>query len=186
MLSPSLYTISEDNHILPVMNDPIEHDRNVCEACLQAEYEEFSHTCVHESIAKNEASNAEFRGFEMPRWDYSDQGHTLSFSENGKTRLICDVVIAGTTLGAEWQWSWGNKQTDAVNRDGMRPVLELGEAKQWTPITSLFRTADEYTGWECASVASHVLGGQANYRFAYGDNDEYFAYLVILRTHRVN
>ena len=96
------------------------------------------------------------------------------------------MIIAGTTLRGKWQWSWGNRQTDAVNRDGVQPVLELGKAKQWAPLTDLFRSADEYTGWECVSVASHVLEGQASYRFAYGDDVEYFAYLVILRTHRVN
>lgn len=160
------------------------HERHLCEACLREEYEEFAHDCVHESMAKNDAWNEEFHGFDLPRWDYSHEENTLTFSKDGKPEVICDVITAGTTLNNRWQWSWGNAKTGPRNRNSTKPVFEFGEEKGWSGITDLFRDADEYTGWECVSVASHILNGQATYRFSYGENDEYFAYLVILRTQR--
>ncbi|MEK6398976.1 MAG: hypothetical protein V4734_12880 [Terriglobus sp.] len=162
-----------------------EHNRNLCEACLNEEYEQFAHNCVHESMAKNDAWNDEFHGFDLPRWDYSAEDHTLTFSENGKARVVCNVITAGSVQDNRWQWSWGNMRTDSRNREGTQPIIEFGREKEWSGITDLFRDADKYTGWECAAVASHILNGQAVYRFAYGDNDEYFAYLVILKTQRI-
>jgi len=141
--------------------------------------------CVHETMEKKEVWNERYKGFDMPRWDFSDADMTLTFSEAGKPRVICDVLMVGSTLNGRWQWSWGNKNTDERNRVGLQPVFDFGEHRQWSALTTLFQDADNYTGWECASVAAHLLDGQATYRFAYGDNKEYFAYLVILRTQRV-
>ena len=52
-------------------------------------------------------------------------------------------------------------------------IRKFGLAQGYTHLSTLFLGADEYTGWACASMASHILSGQAVYRFSYGDGDEY-------------
>ena len=121
----------------------------------------------------------------IPHWDYSAEDHTLTFSESGNAHVICNVITAGTTRENQWEWSWGNLKSDSRSREAIHPILEFGKEKEWSGITTLFLDADEYTGWECVSVAAHLLNGQAIYRFAYGDNKENFAYLVILKTQRI-
>jgi hypothetical protein len=43
-------------------------------------------------------------------------------------------------------------------------VHELGEEKDWDRLTTLFLPNDENVGWECASIANHLLGGIGAYR----------------------
>jgi hypothetical protein len=43
-------------------------------------------------------------------------------------------------------------------------VHELGAEKQWDNLTTSFLPNDEHIGWECVSIASHLLGGIGVYR----------------------
>lgn len=120
----------------------------------------------------------------MPHWYFDEEDRTLTFSESGAAKVRCNVTIAGSTKGHRWQWR-GNKQAVTVDRLGTQTVKDFGEERQWDALRTPFLEADEYTGWECASIASHLIDGQAAYRFAFGDDDEYFAYLVITQTERI-
>jgi hypothetical protein len=138
------------------MND---HDRHLCEACLQEEYESFSHSCIHESMAQNELWLEKYAIDSWPRWDYSMENGTLTFSLDGKQKVICQIEVVGSTNAESWEWSWGNENLPLACRRRMKAVYAFGEEKQWSRITTLFLESDKYIGWECSSVASHVLGG---------------------------
>jgi hypothetical protein len=164
-----------------------EHERHLCDTCLQQEYETFSHDCIHESMAQNEVWLEKFRIGSWPRWDYSMEDTTLTFSEDGRVKVFWKIEVAGSTTPQSWEWSWGNENLPLACRTRMGKIYELGEEKQWERLTTLFLESDEYIGWECASVASHVLNGIGVYRCPTTDGDEEDAvYVVVLSAEFVN
>jgi hypothetical protein len=162
------------------------HDRHICEACLQDEYEEYAHACVHESMAQNELWLEKYKIDDWPRWDYSLEDATLIFSQDGEPKVICEIQAVGSVSGTSWQWSWGNKNLPDACKSRMREVREFGEEKEWTLLTSLFLDDEEGLGWEFASVSVHLLNGMAVYRCPDSETPGYFIYLVILSSQFVN
>jgi hypothetical protein len=161
-----------------------DHERHLCDACLKDEYEEFRHSCLHESMAKNHVWLEKYRINDWPRWDYSMEEATLAFSENGQVKVICDMQVVGSTNGDSWEWSWGNTNFPLACRQLMQAVNEFGQEKKWETLTTLFLNNDEYLGWECAAIANHVLNGVGAYRCPSGDGN--FVYVVILSARFVN
>ena len=81
------------------------HDRPLCTTCMEEECEDFKHACVHESMAKNDIWLKKYKINDWPRWDYSMEDATLTFSEEGKVKVICDMQVVGSTQGNSWEWS---------------------------------------------------------------------------------
>ncbi|WP_433974574.1 DUF6882 domain-containing protein [Tunturiibacter lichenicola] len=162
-----------------------DHRRHLCDACLTEEYEEFRHACIHESMSKNDAWNEEYKIDDWPRWDYSMEEATLTFSEEGAAKVICSMQVVGSSQGDSWEWSWGNANFPDICRRAMQEVKTFGAEKQWHNLATLFLENDEYLGWECAAIASHVLNGVATYRCPSGSAGDY-VYLVILSSRFVN
>ena len=114
-----------------------DHERHLCDACLKDEYEEFRHSCVHESMAKNDVWLEKYRINDWPRWDYSMEEATLAFSENGQVKVICDMQVVGSTNGDSWEWSWGNTNFPLACRQLMQVVNEFGQEKKWEKLTTM-------------------------------------------------
>jgi hypothetical protein len=132
---------------------------------------------------KNEKWLERYKINSWPRWDYAMEEATLTFSAAGVPKVVFRMQVVGSTKGDSWEWSWGNPHIPEACKARMLEVKEFGAAKQWARLTSLFLTNDEYLGWECASVASHILNGIGAYRCpAEGD----FVYLVVLSAKFVN
>ena len=164
-----------------------EHDRHLCENCLRGEYEQFAHECVHEAIALNKIWMEKYRIGKWQRWDYSLEDCTLTFSEAGQPKVVCDIRAVGSVQGESWEWSWGNRNLPDSCKDRMEEMRSFGEEKQWHKLTSLFLdSGDDYLGWELASVAVHVLGGIGTYRCPDSETPGYFMYLIILSSQFVN
>jgi hypothetical protein len=163
----------------------IDHQRHLCDACLIEEYEEFRHACIHESMAKNEVWFGQYKINSWPRWDYSMEEATLTFSEEGTAKVICNMQVVGSSQGDSWEWSWGNANFPDVCRQSMHEVKTFGAEKQWHKLTNLFLENNEYLGWECAAIANHVLNGVGAYRCP-SDSAGDYVYLVILSSRFVN
>ena len=164
-----------------------DHERNHCDTCLQQEYESFRHDCFHESMAQNDLLIEKYRIDSWPRWDYSMEDATLIFSDDGKAKLICQIEVAGSTTPTSWEWSWGNENYPISCRKRMGAVYAFGEEKQWDKLTSLFLEYDEYVGWECTSIACHVLNGIGIYKCPNSRKSKKDAvYVVILSAEFVN
>jgi len=148
-----------------------EHDRTLCDNCLREQYADFKHECIHEAMARNRGWLAKYSIHSWPRWDYSTDDATLTFSEDGVAKVICQMQVVGSIQGDSWEWSWGNSNFPDTCRRRMSEVNDFGEEKQWEQLTTLFLTSDEYVGWECASVACHVLNGEGAYRCPSSDGD---------------
>jgi hypothetical protein len=157
-----------------------DHDRNLCEACLESEYDTWAHERLHESMAQNSVWREKYKIDAWPRWDYSLEDCTLTFSEEGKSKVVCDIRAVGSVQGDSWEWSWSNNNLPNSCKQRMDEVRTFGEEKQWSKLTSLFLESDEYLGWELASVTVHLLGGTAVYRCPDKETPGYFMYLVVL------
>ena len=157
--------------------------RHVCDACLETEYEGYRHARVHEFMEKNDTWDERFALDSCPRWDFDDKAGQLTFSKDGRALVVADVLIAGTVgkAGHQWEWAWGNANLPDSSRVPIQAVREFGEEKQWSKLTTLFLDSDEYLGWELTSIAAHILGAEAVYRFAYSDPGN-FVYLIVMNT----
>ncbi len=56
-------------------------------------------------MAKNEKWLAYYKINSWPRWDYSTEEATLTFSASGVAKVICQIQVVGTTEGTSWEWS---------------------------------------------------------------------------------
>jgi hypothetical protein len=141
----------------------------------EEEFQQFLHPLVHESMAKNDACNQQFDIGKWPRWDYNADDSTLTFSQDGKPRVVADVLIIGTTKEDRWQWTWANGDVPADRRALADPLRVFGEKNTWAKLTTAFLDSDEYIGWEMTAIAVHVLDAKGSYRFP---TEEGYAYLV--------
>jgi hypothetical protein len=139
------------------------------------DFQEIVHAFVHESMAKNDACDQQFKIGDWPRWDYDSDLATLTFSEEGVPRVVADVLVIGTTRADQWQWTWANSNSPSLTRDQGEPIRFFGETNGWSKLATPFVESDEYTGWEMTSVAVHVLNAKGSYRFP---TDEGFVYVV--------
>jgi hypothetical protein len=160
--------------------------RHLCDACLADEYQSWAHERIHESIAQNDIWLAKYKINDWPHWNYSLENCTLTFSQDAKSKVICEIRAVGSVQGDSWEWSWGNKNLPDPCKSRMSEVREFGEHKQWSKLTSLFLDNEEGLGWELASVTAHLLGGTAVYRCPDSQTPGYFMYLVILSSRFVN
>jgi hypothetical protein len=131
-------------------------------------------------MQQNDLWLKQYRINDWPRWDYSLANATLTFSQDGKPKVVCAIQAVGSVQGDSWEWSWGNKNLPDSCKSEMHRVREFGEEKQWGKLTSLFLDNTEYLGWELASVSAHLIGGMAAYRCPDSETPGYFMYLVVL------
>jgi hypothetical protein len=163
------------------MTEP--HDPALCETCKAPDYETFRHDCVHESTDHNELWLERFNIKTWPTWVYSLDDATLTFSQNGSPRVLCNIQVVGTVQDDTWQWSWSNHSLPPHCCDRLSEVKAFGRQKGWMKLSAPFLNADEYFGWDCAAIARHLLQAQSVYRCP--TDDAGFVYLVILSTHFV-
>lgn len=165
-----------------------QHHRQICQACLEKEYEAYRHACVHESMERNDVWRAKFKIGTWPRWDYEHEESRLVFSEAGRPRVIADIVVVGMVDkgGSRWEWSWGNPNFPIATRQSMDSVRAFGAEKEWPQLTSLFLDNDDYLGWELTSISHHLLNAEGAYRCPDDDEPGNFIYVLAFNTHFVN
>jgi hypothetical protein len=156
--------------------------RHLCDACLEKEYEAFRHARVHESMARNDAWLEKFNIGKWPRWDYDPEAETLRFSENGKTKVIADIVTAGLISQGSWEWSWGNPNITVRSREMMEKVREFGEEREWPKLTTLFVENDEHLGWEFSAISAHLLDAEGVYCCPLDKKAGVFAFVLAFNT----
>jgi len=159
-----------------------QHQRQLCDACLEMEYESYRHARVHESMARNEAWTTKFKIGKWPRWDYDPDAETLRFSERGKTKVLADIVTAGLVSRGSWEWSWGNPHIQAKSREVMETVRKFGEEKEWSKLTTLFVESDEHLGWEFSAISAHLLNAEGVYRCTLDKEAGVFAFVLAFNT----
>ena len=163
-----------------------QHHRQLCDACLEKEYEEYRHARVHETIDRNKAWRERFRIDSWPHWNYDFEAETLTFSEDGKPRVIADMIVVGSLHGTEWEWAWGNPHMPLRSQERMSVVRDFGEEKEWPKLTTLFLEGDMSQCWEFSSIAVHLLGADGVYRCPDAENPGNFTFVLAFNTRFVN
>ena len=161
------------------MTEP--HNPALCETCKSTDYETFRHACVHESTAKNDVWLDRYKIADWSAWAYSMDEATLTFSQQGRAKLICEIQVVGTVQDDSWQWSWSNNSLSLKARERLSEAKAFGRQKGWMRLSAPFLNSDEYFGWDCAAMARHLLNAESVYRCPTGQDS--FVYLVILSTH---
>jgi hypothetical protein len=154
----------------------------MCAICQEDDFEEFRHRCVHESSEKTATWFETYGLRTFPSWEYSMLASTLTFfDENSAPILVFGIQVVGTTETATWEWSWGNGNLPSKCSARIFDVRDFGDRRGWKQLTTLFLGSDKYVGWECASIANHLLDGMAAYRCPTGPpGEEEAVYIVIL------
>lgn len=65
-----------------------DNPNHLCEPQIREEYEAWAHERIHESIAQNNIWVEKYKINDCPRWDYSLEHATLTFSEDGNPKLF--------------------------------------------------------------------------------------------------
>jgi hypothetical protein len=119
---------------------------------------------------------------EHERWDYDQHTGVLTFSNNDKPVVEAKFQVVGTISKKTntWMWAWANQHTWHVVRRGVRAVAEYGFQENFSRLTVPLYPADEYTGWEMAGIAAHLMKSKGIYR-APGENTEMFLALQNIR-----
>jgi hypothetical protein len=133
-------------------------------------------------MARNDAWTRKFNIGNWPRWDYDPEAETLRFSENGKTKVIADIVTVGLVSRGSWEWSWGNPHISLSSREAMEKVREFGEEKEWSQLTTLFAENDEHLGWELSAISAHLLNAKGVYRCPLEKEAGVFAFVLAFNT----
>jgi uncharacterized protein DUF6882 len=134
---------------------------------MEAEqFSEFRHEAVHELMRLNELCEQEFRISSWARWDYDLERGTLTFSQDGKPRVLASIQVIGTTSisGQTWMWGWANESLPASVTKLVAKVRAFGESERIGELTAAELPDDEYLGWGMTAVAAKVLGAQGAYR----------------------
>jgi hypothetical protein len=153
-----------------------QHDESQCQTCRQREYLSFLLACWDETFSATNALSERF-GLDKLRWDYSTEEALLLFSQSGVTKIKATIQAVGSTQDGSWEWSWANPALPDISKWRMPELRGLGEQKCWARLTTPFLkweghptpplAEDELVGWECSSIANHVLGGLGVFRATY-------------------
>jgi hypothetical protein len=90
----------------------------------------------------------------------------LRFSEQGVTKVVAEMQVAGTTELDDWQWAWSNEHFPAaVTADAV--LVEAFGRKNSIEILTTAHTRDkdvEALGWSLSAVMVRVTNALGVYR----------------------
>lgn len=130
-----------------------------------------------------------FRKFnigEWPQWYYDSEAEMLRFTEDGKAKVVADIVTVGLISKGRWEWSWGNPNVPLKSRETMERVRQFGELKEWSKLTTLFVDSDEYLGWELSAISAHILNAEGVYKCPLDKEVGISVYVLAFNTKFVN
>ena len=116
--------------------------------------------------AQQERLKREFDLSSWERYDYNQESGLLTFSSQGKTGVVADFHVVGTTSKSSgtWLWSWENPSIYENVKHCMNRVREYGETHGFEKLTRAQWPGDERDGWEMAAVAAYLLEAEGAYR----------------------
>jgi len=147
-------------------------------------YADWRHEAVHHLMTKIDAIKQRFRISDWPRWDYDMDACSLIFSEEGKPRVVAEVLLIGSLSDERnnWQWGWANTHWPKPVIAGMEEVRAFGETHAIEELTQGWvEDADDLNqrGWELSAVATRVLDGLGVYRPKTSNGAIFFMYRSI-------
>jgi hypothetical protein len=131
-------------------------------------YPDWRHEAVHQLQAKNARLKEEFRISDWPRWDYELEAGTLTFSDQGVPKVVCEIQIVGTTSfkAGDWLWAWGNSHWPAERVTDSELVRAFGREHGICELTHDYVEVEDLNtlGWELTAVMARVTDAIGAYR----------------------
>ena len=132
-------------------------------------YGEWLHDAYHELQAKNGRLQDEFRFGEWDRFHYDLPSGTLTFSEKGEARVVCEIQAAGTTSAAagNWLWAWANSDWPAEIVADSRLVRAFGDEHGICELTHDLVDGDvelNALGWRLTAAMARITDALGAYR----------------------
>jgi hypothetical protein len=124
---------------------------------------------------KQNALTETYRLASRERYDYDTAAGTLTFSDQGRPKVLADIQVIGTIGAEDWLWGWANANWPAVSTDGMRAVRDFGAQNGIEELTTEHLESDDLPGlgWMLAAIAARVLDAEGAYRAPSGDGAVY-------------
>jgi hypothetical protein len=129
---------------------------------------------------QQEVLTRDFKLGEHERWDWDQERAELSFSNDGKAAVICEIAMVGSisAQNGTWLWSWANESILEPVKAPMRDLLEFGEERGLERLAGAYWDGVEQDGWEMTAIAAKFLGALGAYRTP---DDGGFTFMVITR-----
>jgi hypothetical protein len=142
------------------------------------QFANFRHEAVHQLMRLNKICDQEFQIPTWPRWDYSLESGTLTFSQDGVPKVVALIHVVGSTSksGGSWLWGWANKNMPSNVVTAVSKVREFGEAENLVELTQPSALDDGYIGWEMTAIAAKLLDAKGAYRCPWENGYVYVVY----------
>ena len=131
-------------------------------------YANWRHEAVHELQEKNERLIEDYRLGSWPRYDYDLDSSMLTFSEEGRAKVVAEIQVVGTTSAnaGNWLWAWDNAHWPADTIVDAQKVRDFGEQNGISELTDSYVEDDDLNarGWELTAVAARVCNAVGAYR----------------------
>jgi len=144
--------------------------RGVAVQLTDAEAVSLVRHAVDDAQARQAASNQRHGWLDLEHWAFDDDARTLTFSGAGRATLVADVQLIGSysTKTGSFQWAWETLEPRAPMAEVASQLRMFGQVRGLTRLTTPNWPAEEVDGWEMASLASYLYGGEGTYRAPFG------------------
>lgn len=123
---------------------------------------------MHQLQEKNARLQAQFRLGSWPRYDDNLDAGTLIFSEQGVSKLIAEIQIAGSTSFKAGNWLWARANQDnppdrVIDCEPSRAFREQHEI--WELTHEIVEGSDlNALGWELTATMARITEAVGAYR----------------------
>jgi hypothetical protein len=131
-------------------------------------YAAWRHDAFHLLQERNEALNERFRLGSWPRYDYDLATRQLTFSEDGRAKVVADIQVVGTTSrnAGNWLWAWANSHWPADCIEDAERACSFGEEHGIDELISGYVEDEDLNalGWSLTAVAARICDAAGAYR----------------------
>ncbi|MFD2052659.1 DUF6882 domain-containing protein [Mesorhizobium calcicola] len=144
-------------------------------------YPAWREEAIEQLNVKNDRLEREFHLGHWSRYDYDITTGRLLFSEDGATKVIAGIQIAGSTSAKadNWLWAWANSNLPDDVLSDTKLVRTFGEMNGIDELAQPYVTDDEVEvlGWELTAVAVRICDALGAYRPPRGEGGALFLIL---------
>lgn len=126
----------------------------------------------------------EFQIMSYDRWDWDQDTGMLTFSHEGKPRVVAEISFSGTLSksAGTWMWAWANDSlADKIKSESL-VMRHAGEREHHLKLASALWKADEVDGWEMTAIMAKALGATGAYRTS---SESGFTYMIVKQVSRL-
>jgi hypothetical protein len=124
-----------------------------------------------------------YRDFQLSMhqpWDWDQDRSQLTFSDEGRVVVVCDIALVGSFSSTEntWMWSWASDSLAEQVKAPLRELCEFGEERGFEKLAGAYWDGTETDGWQMTAIAAKYLGAIGAHR---APDERGFIYMVITR-----